>query len=127
MINPSMILRFLLVGGSTALLYFGLTYVLVESLALEAVLASSAAYLVAVCYNYLLHYYWTFASDAAHNRVVVKYVLTCLGGVALNGLVMHYGVRLLPLHYLVVQLIAAGTLVCWSFSVSTLWVFSRKK
>lgn len=121
-----MIFRFVFVGGTTALLYFGLTYVVVEGFSQQATIASSAAYLIAAGYNYLLHYHWTFATNAPHGEVLVKYLLTCAGGVVLNGLVMHFGVLLLPVHYMVVQLLAAGVVICWSLVVSMLWVFARK-
>lgn len=126
MTSTSMILRFLFVGGSTALLYFGLTFGLVEGLTLQATLASAVAYIVAACYNYLLHYHWTFATDAPHGLVLVKYLLTSIGGLVLNGLVMHVGIMLVSIHYMVVQLFAAGAVLCWSISISTLWVFARK-
>jgi putative flippase GtrA len=126
MTNTPVILRFLVVGASTALLYFGLTFLLVEGLTLQTTLASTIAYIVTVCYNYLLHYHWTFVSDAPHGQVLVKYLLTCVGGLVLNGLIMHVGVMLLSAHYMVVQIIAAGAVVCWSLFVSTLWVFAKK-
>jgi len=39
---------------------------------------------------------------------------------------MHFGVKLLPVHYLVVQFLASVVLVLWSFIISFLWVFSPK-
>lgn len=126
MTNYPMITRFLFVGGSTALLYFGLTFVLVEGMAMNATMASTIAYVVVICYNYLLHYYWTFATDAPHGQVLVKYLVTCVGGLVLNGLVMHIGVLLLSIHYLVIQLFAAVAVVCWSLCITIFWVFSRK-
>ena len=115
--------RFLLVGGSTALLYFGLTFILVERLGLQITLSSTAAYILSICYNYLLHYHWTFSTKAAHGFVVVKYALTCFGGILINALVMHFGLTLLSVHYMVVQIFAAALMVCWSLAISALWVF----
>ena len=112
-------------GGSTAALYLGLTYVLVEVFALQVTLASTLGCAIAVCYNYFLHYHWTFVSDAPHGIVLVKYLLMCTGGVVVNGLVMHFGMELASAHYMVVQLVAAVALVCWSLSLSTLWVFKH--
>jgi putative flippase GtrA len=126
MIDRSVVLRFLFVGGSTTILYFGLIFALVEGLALHTTVSSSVAYIVVGFYNYLLHYHWTFATDAPHGLALVKYLLTCVGGLVLNALVMHVGVMLVPVHYMVVQLFAFGVVVCWSLCISTVWVFSRK-
>lgn len=118
--------RFLFIGGSTAAIYLGLVFVLVEGPALHVTLASTLACIAAVCYNYFLHYHWTFASDAPHGIVLVKYLLMCTGGLILNALIMHFGTQLGSAHYMAVQLVAAVALVCWSFSLSSLWVFKGK-
>lgn len=123
--NTSLLLRFLLVGGSTAAINFGLTIALVEGPALQVTIASTIACIAAICYNYILHYHWTFASDAPHGRVLVRYLLMCTGGVLLNGLVMHFGVLVLSIHYMLVQLFAGVVLVCWSLCLGSLWVFRK--
>jgi putative flippase GtrA len=124
--DSSRLLRFVLVGGSSALLYFGLLFVLVEGLAVQVVLASTIVCVAAMCYNYLMHYHWTFASDAPHGMVLVRYLLMSAGGILLNGLIMHFGVMLSAVHYMVVQFVAAAALVCWNFCVSYFWVFRKR-
>lgn len=125
MTDLSLLLRFLLVGGSTALLFLGLTFVLVEGPALNATLASTIACVTAICYNYVLHYHWTFVSDAPHGSVLVRYLVMCAGGILLNGLVMYFGLVAMSIHYMVMQVIAAVALASWSLCVSSLWVFKR--
>lgn len=120
------VLRFLLIGGTTGLIYFGLTFLLVESLALNPTLSSTIAYIIAVYYNYFLHYHWTFATNAGYRQTLVKYVLTALSGIVLNALIMHFGGELLNVHYMVVQILAIGVVVCWSLCISALWVFKRE-
>lgn len=126
MIDRLTVLRFLFVGGTTTILYFGLTFVLVEGLTLHTTAAATVSYVVVGVYNYLLHYHWTFATDTPHGLALVKYLLTCVGGLVLNALVMHVGVVLLSVHYLAVQLFAFAAVVCWSLCISTIWVFARK-
>ena len=119
----ALVLRFLLVGGSTALLYLGLTYALVEVAGQHATLASTIALAVAICYNYLLHYHWTFATDAPHGRVLVRYLFMCAGALMVNGVIMHYGTSELSVHYMFVQLLAAVGVTTWSISLGALWVY----
>lgn len=119
----SFVLRFLLVGGSTALLYLGLTYALVEVAGLHATGASTIALAVAICYNYMLHYHWTFATDAPHGKVLVRYLLMCAGALVVNGAIMHYGTSGMSMHYMLVQLLAALGVTTWSISLGALWVY----
>ena len=120
------LVRFILVGGSTSTVCLVLIWLMVDGLHLHVVLGSTIAVILASVYNYCVHYYWTFSSDTSHGFVLIKYLLMCLGGLVINGLVMHFGVQVLPVHYLVVQLLASVALVLWSFIVSFLWVFSPK-
>lgn len=117
------LLRFLLVGGSTAGIYFCLTFVLVEFAGLNITLASSIAYITAVCFNYLSHFHWTFASEAPHGEVFIRYLVMIVGGVILNGLVMYFGTTMMHIHYMLMQIISAFVLAAWSLSLSSLWVF----
>ena len=91
MAKYSFILRFLFVGGSTAFIFLGLTFALVEALKVSAALASSFACIIAVSYNYLLHYHWTFESDAAHRLALTRFLPMGVGGVLLNGMIMYFG------------------------------------
>jgi len=123
MTNYSFVLRFLFVGGSTAFIFLGSTFGLVEGLHISAVLASTIACLIALCFNYLLHYHWTFASEAAHGLTLIRYLLMCAGGLLLNGLIMYFGTLLGTVHYMVVQIFAGLAMVCWSLCLSYFWVF----
>jgi putative flippase GtrA len=120
------LLRFAFVGGSTALLYLVFVFVLVDILGMHVTLASTLVCIAAAAYNYLMHYHWTFASDAPHGMVMVRYLLMIAGAVLINGLIVHFGTKFSDIHYLIVQLVASITLVCWSLSVSSLWVFRQR-
>jgi putative flippase GtrA len=126
MVDVSRLIRFILVGGSSAVLALGLTWFFVDRLHLQVILGSTIAVSLTALYNYCLHYYWTFSSDAPHGWVLVKYLLMCLGALIVNGLVMNIGVMELQIHYLIVQLLASVAVVVWSFSISSLWVFAEK-
>ncbi len=119
----ALVLRFIFVGGSTAAISMGLIFILVEFAGIHTTPASTIAASVATVYNYLLHYHWTFSSDAPHGVVLVKYVTMCTGAVVLSTLIMHFGVPLTGLHYLVIQAAAVVAVVLWSLSLSSLWVF----
>ena len=127
MTNYSFVLRFLFVGGSTAFIFFGLTFGLVEGLDISTVLASTVACIIAVCYNYLFHYHWTFESEAPHGPALIRFLIVCAGGTLLNGLIMYFGTMPEIVHYMVVQFIAVLAMVCWSMCLSYFWVFRSSR
>jgi putative flippase GtrA len=123
MAKYSFILRFLFVGGSTGFIFLGLTFGLVEGLGISAVLASTFALLIAVSYNYLLHYHWTFESEADHRLALTRFLLMGAGSILLNGLIMYFGTLQDAFHYMVVQFCAGLAMVFWSLCLSYFWVF----
>lgn len=119
----SLVVRFVFVGGSTATIALALVYVLVEFVGMHTTPASFLSASAATVYNYFMHYHWTFSSDAPHGVVLVKYLTMCTGAVILSTLIMHFGVPLTGLHYLIVQAAAVVAIVLWSLTLSALWVF----
>lgn len=115
--------RFGAVGVFTAVVHYGLLYLGVEFLRLGAIIASSFGFVVAVIFNYLMHYSWTFVHDAPHGRTIGRYLVMIAVGFVVNGAVMYAGVDVLALNYLLVQVAALVVVVLWNFIVSSTWVF----
>lgn len=119
----ALVVRFVFVGGSTAAMALALIYLLVEYVGLHTTPASFLAASTATVYNYFMHYHWTFSTDAPHGAVLVKYLTMCTGAVILSTLIMHFGVLLTNLHYLVIQAASVVAIITWSLTLSALWVF----
>lgn len=119
----SQLLRFVLVGGLTAAVYYGVLFVLVEFFAVGVLTASSSAYIGAIVLNYWLHHAWTFASQVPHQVATVRYIMMCAVGFLINYTVMFLGVKDDDSHYLLVQTLAVACVVVWNFIVSSLWVY----
>lgn len=126
MVDRRRLTRFILVGGSTTVVFLCLTWLFVDGLQLQVLAGSTIALILTGLYNYCSHYYWTFSSDTPHSSVFTKYLVMAAGAFTINGLIMHFGVMMMPVHYLVVQFLANVALVIWSFTISSLWVFGRK-
>ena len=118
-------IRFGVVGVLTALVHYGLLYVGVEALQLHATLASSVGFVVAVIFNYLMHYSWTFDEPAPHGRTLRRYLVMTSCGFIINAAVMYAGVHWLALNYLLTQALALVVVVLWNFILSNAWVFRR--
>ena len=117
------VFRFGVVGVATAGLHYGLLYAGVEALKLNATLASSLGFLVAVIFNYVMHYSWTFADPPPHGRTLRRYLLMITFGFFINAAVMYWGADYLGLHYLLTQALAMVVVVLWNFLLSNFWVF----
>ncbi|MGI9292804.1 MAG: GtrA family protein [Pseudomonadales bacterium] len=117
------ILRFILVGGLTAAIYYGVLYVLVEFVGVGVLLSSSAAYIGAIVLNYKLHHAWTFEAKVSHRVASFRYIVMVAIGFTINYLVMFFGVGNDQSNYLLVQTVAVVCVVAWNFIVSSLWVY----
>ena len=120
------VFRFGGVGVLTALVHYGLLYLGVAVLHLDATLASSVGFVVCVIFNYLLHYTWTFDEPAPHGSTLRRYLVMITCGFLFNAVVMYAGVQWLALHYLVTQALAMIAVVLWNFVLSNAWVFKRR-
>ncbi len=67
--------RFIVVGSFTAVIYYGVLFVLVEFADAGVLFSSSTAYIGATMLNYKLHHAWTFEARVAHRVATVRYVV----------------------------------------------------
>ena len=123
MTNFWKVFRFGVVGVATALLYYALLYVAVESLGMSPPVGSSLVYAIVIGFNYLMHYSWTFAEPAPHTKTLSRYLVMIFCGFLINGSIMYIGVSHFGINYLLIQAVAFVMVILWNFSVALLWVF----
>lgn len=121
----SRVLKFGIVGSFGALTYYALLWGMVELARFHVLLATSVAFALVVVETYVLHYHWTFRSDAAHSAVAPRFIFMTTTGFFLNLGIMYAGVTLAHVNYLIVQTLAIGVVVTWNFLVSWFWVFGK--
>lgn len=112
-----------MVGIATAALFYGLVAAGVELTGLSPPVASAIAYPLVLGFNYLLHFNWTFGVSAPQTVAIGRYLVMVAFGFVLNGLVMHLGVIVLNVNYLLVQTLAMVAVISVNFVLSSLWVF----
>lgn len=120
--------RFAVVGVITATLHYGVLFSLVQWAGWDSTLASSLGFVVAVSFNYFMHYHWTFSSGSEadpvpHGRALVRYACMITGGFLLNATVMYTATDLIGWHYLLAQLLAFIVVISWNFILANSWVF----
>lgn len=118
--------RFVVAGGTAALVHWGVLWVGIYSFGMEGTLASSAGFLVAAVVSYLCNYFWTFRASTAHSVAFPRFLLIATTGFGLNALVFasaHYG---LAAHYLVAQACATILVLFWNFTLQRAWSFTSE-
>lgn len=115
--------RFAGVGAIGTACHYVTFVSLVEAGGMNAVLASSAGFIVGALVNYILNHRYTFRSVAQHPVAAPRFFTVALVGMLLNGMIMGFLHGDFRLHYLLSQVIATGVVLCWNYLGSRLWVF----
>ncbi|WP_111641269.1 GtrA family protein [Marinimicrobium alkaliphilum] len=116
--------RFVLVGGvATGAQYVSLI-LFVESRLLPAVAASASAYAIGAAVNYLLNYYFTFASRQRHRDTLSKFVLVVALGLGLNTLSFWLLLLVLP-WYLLAQVGATMITLVVNYLLHKHWIYRK--
>jgi putative flippase GtrA len=118
--------RYGLVGILGTLVYYTALWLLVEVFHVLVMVSTSIAFILVTIENYLLHYLWTFNSDASHQTAFPRFVLMNIIGFCLNWLIMYVGVHSLVLNYLWVQAVAIVVVVIWNYVLGAVWIFRDK-
>ncbi|WP_229205812.1 GtrA family protein [Duganella sp. Leaf126] len=116
-------LRFTLVGASgTAVQYLSL-WIGVERFGADAAIASGTGYVLGSVVNYVLNYFFTFASRAPQWRAASRYFALLGVGWCWNALLMLALVHGAGWHYWPAQLLASAVVLLWNFCGSRWWAF----
>jgi putative flippase GtrA len=126
--NIRSLASFLLVGGVTAGLYFGLLALFLEVIGLDYKLGVSAAYLLAISFHFFSNRHLTFRSG--HARIVpqvVRYLIVAFVNYLLTlGVVFVVVDRLRSSAYVGVMASILLTLV-FGYAGSKIWVFRHRE
>jgi putative flippase GtrA len=119
------LLRFVLTGGFSAIVDFGLYFLLYKVVGLHRDLAKAIGFVAGTMTAYLINRRWTFAAAPSRSRfvkVIVLYALTFIVQVGLNHLVLRLlGDKLWVI--LAAFVIAQGTATVINFIVQRVWIF----
>lgn len=119
--GPRMV-RFVIVGGGAAALFFGLSWLFV-SLGMAPFIGSVVAYGIAFLLAYMAQRSWTFEGRHDHAHTLPRYVALQLGCALFSGSLAHVAVTrfgLLPLAMSALTTVAASAV---SYVLSSVWVF----
>lgn len=119
------IFRFVFIGGLSFVFNAGL-YALISRVlwpagnrTLENFLATALTSIL----NYLAHRAWTFRSQGAHSKQVVRYTVVAISAIILQSFLFWVGYRLLHLHDFVVIFVVAMLIPFYTYLAHKLFTF----
>lgn len=116
--------RYVVSGAAATAVHFWLLIVLVEIVHADETWATALGFCLACAVNYLLQYYWTFASTGAHRIVAFRYVTVTLAMLAINTLLFWVLHEKLGIAYLLAQALATSAVLIGNFTINRLYTFT---
>jgi putative flippase GtrA len=124
--NPRVVLvRFLAVGGTLAVVYAGLSGVLHAGAGMPAAVASGVAYGFTIPPAYWCQRVLAFRSDAAHSRAFPRYVLLQAPLLALGALLSWLLLDVLHGPKVISFFVVAPAVAAVSFVAQRVWTFAK--
>lgn len=115
--------RYLLVGGTTFILDFGILFVLHGILKLNLAASTSVAYWVSIAYNFVLNRYWTFNArekDSLARHISTYFALLLVNYLFTVAFVTYAGQHI---NYVIAKAIAVAFQMTWTYPVYKRYIF----
>lgn len=118
--------RYLLVGGTTFLLDFGLLYILHGILNLNLAGSTSVAYWISISYNFILSRYWTF--NAREKDDLKRHMTAYFALLVFNYLFTVTFVSIVGEHvnFILAKMAAVAIQMLWTFWIYKSYIFISK-
>ncbi len=117
-------LRFLVVGGLSFLIDFGLLVLLHEVVGLDLIVATPVAFLASLVANYLLQRLYAFRATTGIGPSAVKYLALVAFNTVATSLIVA-GSEQLGLGYEIGKVLSTALMTVWNFFLYKHWIFRR--
>ena len=118
--------RYLVVGGLSALVDWGIFALMLFGFELHYILAGTISFVLATGLNYYLSVRFVFGSGRRRRseRIVLLYLVSVVGVIFNLGL-LSVGIDVLDLHPMLSKILATGLVLVWNFAARYFFVFSK--
>ena len=115
--------RYLIVGGSTFVLDFGILFVLHGQFQLNLAASTSVAYWISISYNFILNRYWTF--DAREKESLTRHITSYFALLVANYLFTVTFVSIVGTHinYIAAKALAVAIQMIWTYQIYKKFIF----
>ena len=121
------IIKFLFIGGITALFLFLVLYTLHGIFKIWYVVASAIAYILTTLLGFGLQKFWTFRNKSIEKikLQIIAYSLLAVVNFFANILLMYTFIEILHIHYLLAQFLTLSIIALWDFLLYSFFIFKR--
>lgn len=118
--------RYLIVGGTTFAIDFGLLVILHGHLKLNLGASTSVAYWISIAYNFVLNRYWTF--DAREKESLARHITVYCVLLIFNYLFTVTFVSIVGAHinYIIAKIMAVAIQMSWTYLIYKNMIFISK-
>jgi putative flippase GtrA len=96
---------------------------LVWALGMTEVAASCAGFVAGALVKYPLNYWMVFSSGEKHRVAVARFVVALAISFVANAAVLALLLRVLPVHYMVSQVLTTGIVLLLNYLLAKQWIF----
>lgn len=121
------LLRFATVGFLTAALYAFILVIAVEIVGVLPAVGAGVAYVVAIGFNYVAHYAWTYKADQPHRSTAPRYLISIVIFFCINVIATASLPAILGVGYGAVQILLMLCMAVATFITLSKWVFSTQQ
>jgi len=123
--DPRLFLRYIAVGGASAVIEYAVFNVLYSGAGLATLSANSLAIVIAVVFHFNMQKRWTFRDSQSLRRQLPRYLLMIGVAAVLNNLLVYLFIDVMLMPPALAKLLQIGLLFGLQFTASRLIVFSR--
>jgi putative flippase GtrA len=113
--NWQQLWRYGIVGLTSAMIDFGILYLLTDGFGFHYLWSATISFIVAASYNYYLNKTWTFKAGGKLSKQVGIFLLIAGSGVLLNNLILYLLVEQAHWWYIYAKIIATGIVTIGNF------------
>jgi putative flippase GtrA len=125
-VNLSQVVRYGLVGAVGTLAQYAILIGVVSAHIATPVVASTAGAVIGAIINYILNAKYTF-NHTGHAQALPKFALIAIAGALVNGVLMKILIYSAGINYIIAQILATLLVLALTYTMNSMWTFSRAR
>lgn len=120
--------RFLISGGSAAVVEYGVFIVLASLLSFSLIIAQSVSFMVGFVVSFSLNRAWVFKSGKGNVKSqLVKYSTLAFVNLILSNILIAFLVNIIDLSDLLAKFIVMGCVAAWNYVIFSKLIFKNQE
>ena len=116
-------IRYFISGGTATVIHFGTLILLVEEFKINSTIATTAGFCIAVIFNYLAQFYWTFKPTGSHGRFILRFLGATTFTLGINTGLFWFLTEYENFPYVISQIFATGVVFLLNFLINRHFTF----